>query len=183
MCILWKFWAKLQLCDGHSRWRTAVWSAMTPICWELWEIYTRWRVTPSTSWSEVYNFTVLCSVRYRITYFTWWNGVICLRERYRIIKTAIKCRWKKLFKHMLMCSPGNFQDLREHIAANSFNAQYTSIFEKIPVSDQGRAMRGLDDWGCSCGSVVEHCVSSAKVLGSIPREHILTKKLYNLNVL
>ncbi len=24
---------------------------------------------------------------------------------------------------------------------------------------------------CSCGSVVEHCVSSAKVVGSIPREH------------
>ncbi len=30
----------------------------------------------------------------------------------------------------------------------------------------------------SCGSVVEHCVSSATVVGSIPREHtyILTKK-------
>ncbi len=27
---------------------------------------------------------------------------------------------------------------------------------------------------CSCGSVVEQCVSSAKVVGSIPREHILT---------
>ncbi len=25
---------------------------------------------------------------------------------------------------------------------------------------------------CSCGSVVEHCVSSAKVVGSIPREHM-----------
>ncbi len=24
---------------------------------------------------------------------------------------------------------------------------------------------------CSCGSVVEHCVNSAKVVGSIPREH------------
>ncbi len=24
---------------------------------------------------------------------------------------------------------------------------------------------------CSCGSVVEHCVSSAKAVGSIPREH------------
>ncbi len=23
---------------------------------------------------------------------------------------------------------------------------------------------------CSCGSVVEHCVSSAKIVGSIPRE-------------
>ncbi len=35
---------------------------------------------------------------------------------------------------------------------------------------------------CSCGSVVEHCVSSAKVVGSIPREHILTKKKkYSLN--
>ncbi len=35
----------------------------------------------------------------------------------------------------------------------------------------------------SCGSVVEHCVSSAKVVGSIPREHILTKKMYSLNAL
>ncbi len=33
---------------------------------------------------------------------------------------------------------------------------------------------------CSRGSVVEHCVSSAKVVGSIPREHILTK-MYGLN--
>ncbi len=24
---------------------------------------------------------------------------------------------------------------------------------------------------CSCGSVVEHCVSSTNVMGSIPREH------------
>ncbi len=24
---------------------------------------------------------------------------------------------------------------------------------------------------CSCGSVVEHCVSSARVVGSIPREY------------
>ncbi len=30
---------------------------------------------------------------------------------------------------------------------------------------------------CSCGSVVDHCVSSAKVVGSIPREHILTKNV------
>ncbi len=28
-------------------------------------------------------------------------------------------------------------------------------------------------FACSCGSVVEHCVSSAKVVGSIPRTHIL----------
>ncbi len=35
---------------------------------------------------------------------------------------------------------------------------------------------------CSCGSVVEHCVSSANVVGSIPREHIL-KKMYSLNAL
>lgn len=30
---------------------------------------------------------------------------------------------------------------------NSFSEQYTRIFEKIPVLDQGKAMRGLDDWG------------------------------------
>ncbi len=29
---------------------------------------------------------------------------------------------------------------------------------------------------CSCGSVVEQCISSTKVVGPIPREHILTKK-------
>ncbi len=29
---------------------------------------------------------------------------------------------------------------------------------------------------CSCGSVVEHCVSSAKVVGSIPREHMYWQK-------
>ncbi len=28
---------------------------------------------------------------------------------------------------------------------------------------------------CSCGSVVEHCVRSAKVVGSIPREHTYKK--------
>ncbi len=35
----------------------------------------------------------------------------------------------------------------------------------------------------SCGSVVEHCVSGAKVVGSIPREHTYWQKMYNLNVL
>ncbi len=35
---------------------------------------------------------------------------------------------------------------------------------------------------CSCGSVVEHCVSNAKVVGSIPREHTYWPKMYNLNV-
>ncbi len=29
---------------------------------------------------------------------------------------------------------------------------------------------------CSCGSVVEHCISSAKVVGSIPREHTYWQK-------
>ncbi len=32
---------------------------------------------------------------------------------------------------------------------------------------------------CSCGSVVEHCVSSAKVVCSIPREHTYWPKMYN----
>ncbi len=36
---------------------------------------------------------------------------------------------------------------------------------------------------CSCGSVVEHCVSNAKVVGSIPREHTYWQKTYNLNAL
>ncbi len=36
---------------------------------------------------------------------------------------------------------------------------------------------------CSCGSVVEHCVSSAKVVGSIPREHMYWQNMYNLNAL
>ncbi len=30
---------------------------------------------------------------------------------------------------------------------------------------------------------LEHCVSSAKVVGSIPREHMYCQKLYNLNAL
>ncbi len=29
---------------------------------------------------------------------------------------------------------------------------------------------------CSCGSVVEHCVSSVKVVGSFPREHMYWQK-------
>ncbi len=33
---------------------------------------------------------------------------------------------------------------------------------------------------CSCGSVVEHCVSSAKVVGSIPREHTFTLAFMHL---
>lgn len=28
-----------------------------------------------------------------------------------------------------------------------FSEQLTRIFEKIPMLDQGKAMRGLDDWG------------------------------------
>ncbi len=34
---------------------------------------------------------------------------------------------------------------------------------------------------CSCGSVVEHCVCSAKAVGSIPREHTYWQYMYNLN--
>ncbi len=30
---------------------------------------------------------------------------------------------------------------------------------------------------------LEHCVSSTKVVGSIPREHILTIQMYSLNAL
>ncbi len=36
---------------------------------------------------------------------------------------------------------------------------------------------------CSCGSVVERCVSSAKVMGSIPREHMYWQNMYNLKSL
>ncbi len=42
-------------------------------------------------------------------------------------------------------------------------------------------------WGGDIGVPVaqwlEHCVSSAKVVGSIPREHILTIQMYSLNAL
>ncbi len=44
---------------------------------------------------------------------------------------------------------------------------------------EGKPTFGL--W--SCGSLVEHCVSSAKVVGSIPREHIYWQKMYSLNAL
>ncbi len=30
---------------------------------------------------------------------------------------------------------------------------------------------------------LEHCVSSAKVVGSIPREHMYWQKMYNLNAI
>ncbi len=47
------------------------------------------------------------------------------------------------------------------------------------------SLRVSDKHGISCSCVpvaqwLEHCVSSAKVVGSIPREHVLTKKMYNL---
>ncbi len=45
------------------------------------------------------------------------------------------------------------------------------LFEEFSEPDE------IDINTCSCGSVVEHCVSSAKVVGSIPREHILTKNV------
>ncbi len=38
-----------------------------------------------------------------------------------------------------------------------------------PFSSSHRSMGKTSP--CSCGSVVEHCVSSAKLVGSIPREH------------
>ncbi len=36
---------------------------------------------------------------------------------------------------------------------------------------------------CSCGSVVEHCISNAKVVGSIPREQHTDNKYMGLNAL
>ncbi len=38
-------------------------------------------------------------------------------------------------------------------------------------------------WCVPVAQWLEHCVSSAKVVGSIPREHILTIQIYSLNVL
>ncbi len=35
----------------------------------------------------------------------------------------------------------------------------------------------------SYGSVVEHCINSAKVMGSILREHMYWQNMYNLNAL
>ncbi len=42
----------------------------------------------------------------------------------------------------------------------------------VPIS-QGTEVMKVTEYvsECSCGSVVEHCVSSSKVVGSIPREH------------
>ncbi len=44
----------------------------------------------------------------------------------------------------------------------------------------------LPVWNSACVPVaqwLEHCVSSANVVGSIPREHTYWQKMYNLNAL
>ncbi len=46
---------------------------------------------------------------------------------------------------------------------------YSAILESITYINKHVHM-------CSCGSVVEHCVSSAKVVGSNPREHTYWQK-------
>ncbi len=46
---------------------------------------------------------------------------------------------------------------------------YSAILESITYVHN--VCQRCETTKCSCGSVVEHCVSSTKVVGSIPREH------------
>ncbi len=48
------------------------------------------------------------------------------------------------------------------------------MFENVLIKPKLNVLSFLCFVKCSCGSVVEHCVSSAKVVGSIPREHTYT---------
>ncbi len=45
------------------------------------------------------------------------------------------------------------------------------VNEKVSERDFVPLWDGTVMHSCSCGSVVEHCVSSAKIVDSIPREH------------
>ncbi len=46
------------------------------------------------------------------------------------------------------------------------------MFENVLIKPKLNVLSFLCCVKCSCGSVVKHCVSSAKVVGSIPREHM-----------
>ncbi len=59
------------------------------------------------------------------------------------------------------------------VKRNTVVFYFTQPFSDIVMSNDNK---------CSCGSVVELCVSSAEVVGSIPR-NTHTDKMYNLNAL
>ncbi len=46
-----------------------------------------------------------------------------------------------------------------------------NIYVYIEITVNGLTSTTIVKIMCPCGSVVEHCISSAKVVGSIPREH------------
>ncbi len=67
---------------------------------------------------------------------------------------------------------------KQSMQNTSLNAQHVKPRSKWATTAEDEVKKK-----CSCGSVVEHCVSSAKVVGLIPREQSYWQKMYSLNVL
>ncbi len=75
-------------------------------------------------------------------------------------------------------APIKLKKVREKCAAPWYNSYTHSLKKLVILSANGEKLtwkylelRGKTVCMCSCGSVVEHCVCSAKVVGLIPREH------------
>ncbi len=62
-------------------------------------------------------------------------------------------------------------------------AAFTSRTEKWVADGREEDTKEERCEGERCVPVVEHCVSSAKVVGSIPREHTYCQKIYSLNAM
>ncbi len=73
-----------------------------------------------------------------------------------------------LIYHVRRVSRGDWQEDGGRVSKWNVNAPVLKIFWILKISSPSQP--------CSCGSVVEHCVSSTKDVGSIPREHTYWQK-------
>ncbi len=112
----------------------------------------------------------------------WSNWSNMFTKRFEIVCESV---WflDSSQMHWIICS-GFWCDMRKpNVKMSCIVCQWqsSSLLHVQLVSDSVLEVKII--YISSCSSVVEHCVRSAEVVGSIPRDHLLIKKMYNLNVL
>ncbi len=103
-----------------------------------------------------------------------------------ITQTSVRRAWNiiyNVYKYTYFCCRWSKWENKKYIRCSSCSLQqkFSRLWRLLRIHSveyKAQSRRNI----CSCGSVVEHGVSSAKVVGSIPREHTYWQKMYSLNV-
>ncbi len=154
--------ARLRLCWLRSGVESCLWKTHTGKCCSAWSAFLSY--TPA-SWPSGTTPSALL------------KGKTTVSERAQRAATAENtCKLRKQLPQFDNTHAASAHNTTQHNTTQHNTRQDNTTQHNTTQHNTTQHNTTQHNTQCSCGSVVEHCVSSTKVVGSIPREHMYWQK-------